>query len=184
MTSLWPPRNLVADSTTRSAPSSSGRHTYGEAKVLSTMYVAPCSWASLGEAPRGRSRPSSGWRSSRRRRPGSVRRRWPSPPRSWSVMSTNVDLDAEPRERVDQLRPGRAVHRGRGDDPVAGPQLRGERGMDGAHPRGEGDAGLAAGELRVGGAEGRGRRVGDAAVGVAGPRVARRRRRARPHRPR
>ena len=36
MTSLWPPRNLVADSTTRSAPSSSGRQTYGEANVLST----------------------------------------------------------------------------------------------------------------------------------------------------
>ena len=45
MTSLCPPRNLVADSTTRSAPSSSGRQTYGEANVLSTMYVAPCSWA-------------------------------------------------------------------------------------------------------------------------------------------
>ena len=37
MTSLWPARNLVADSTTRSAPSSSGRQTYGEANVLSTM---------------------------------------------------------------------------------------------------------------------------------------------------
>ena len=49
MTSLWPARNFVADSTTRSAPSSSGRHTYGEANVLSTMYVAPCSWAMLGE---------------------------------------------------------------------------------------------------------------------------------------
>ena len=37
MTSLWPDRNLVADSTTRSAPSSSGRQMYGEANVLSTM---------------------------------------------------------------------------------------------------------------------------------------------------
>ena len=45
ITSLCPDRNFVADSTTRSAPSSSGRQTYGEANVLSTMYVAPCSWA-------------------------------------------------------------------------------------------------------------------------------------------
>ncbi len=50
MTSLWPDRNFVADSTTRSAPSSSGRHTYGEANVLSTMYVAPCSWARRASA--------------------------------------------------------------------------------------------------------------------------------------
>ena len=50
MTSLWPPRNLVADSTTRSAPSSSGRQTYGDANVLSTTYVAPCRWASSASA--------------------------------------------------------------------------------------------------------------------------------------
>ena len=50
MTSLWPPRNFVADSTTRSAPSSSGRQTYGEAKVLSTTYAAPCRWASSARA--------------------------------------------------------------------------------------------------------------------------------------
>ncbi len=41
-TSEWPERYLVADSTTRSAPSSSGRQRTGEAKVLSTTTVAPC----------------------------------------------------------------------------------------------------------------------------------------------
>ena len=50
MTSLCPDRNFVADSTTRSAPSSSGRQTYGEANVLSTMYVAPASCASRAMA--------------------------------------------------------------------------------------------------------------------------------------
>ena len=38
ITSEWPPSHFVADSTTRSAPSSSGRHRYGEAKVLSTQH--------------------------------------------------------------------------------------------------------------------------------------------------
>ena len=50
MTSLWPPRNFVADSTTRSAPSSSGRQTYGDANVLSTTYVAPWRWARSARA--------------------------------------------------------------------------------------------------------------------------------------
>ena len=50
MTSLCPPRNFVADSTTRSAPSSSGRQTYGEANVLSTTYVAPWRWARSASA--------------------------------------------------------------------------------------------------------------------------------------
>ena len=36
---------FVADSATRSAPSSTGRHRYGEANVLSTMYRAPNRWA-------------------------------------------------------------------------------------------------------------------------------------------
>ena len=41
-TSECPPIHLVHDSTTRSAPSSSGRQRNGEAKVLSTTTVTPC----------------------------------------------------------------------------------------------------------------------------------------------
>ena len=51
-----------------------------------------------------------------------------------------VDADPEPREGVDELRPRRAVGGQRRHDPVAGLQLRGERGMDGAHAGGERDA--------------------------------------------
>ena len=66
-TSEWPERYFVADSTTRSAPSASGRHRYGEANVLSTTTVAPWRWPSLGEGRRGPARRASGSRSSRGR---------------------------------------------------------------------------------------------------------------------
>ena len=74
-----------------------------------------------------------------------------------------LDLDAEVRERVDELGPRGAVDRERRDDAVAGLELRGEGGVDGAHPRRQGDAGLAAGQLGIGRTEGRAGRVGDAA---------------------
>ena len=48
-TSEWPDRYLVADSTTRSAPSASGRQSAGEANVLSTTTAAPWRWPTLGE---------------------------------------------------------------------------------------------------------------------------------------
>ena len=41
----WPPMNFVSDCTTMSAPCSSGRHSAGEASVLSTTSGMPCSWA-------------------------------------------------------------------------------------------------------------------------------------------
>ena len=41
ITSWWPPRYFVADSQTRSAPSSSGRQSTGDAKVLSTIRSPP-----------------------------------------------------------------------------------------------------------------------------------------------
>ena len=41
---------FVSDSMTRSAPSSTGRHSIGEANVLSTMSSAPCRWASSARA--------------------------------------------------------------------------------------------------------------------------------------
>ena len=65
-------------------------------------------------------------------------------------MSTKSTWTPKPPKVRSELRPGRAVRRERGDDPVAGPDERRERGVDGGHPRGEGDAGLAAGQLRVG----------------------------------
>ena len=52
ITSLWPDRYFVADSITRSAPCSSGRHTVGEANVLSTVSSAPCRWATSASAGR------------------------------------------------------------------------------------------------------------------------------------
>jgi hypothetical protein len=53
MTSLCPDRYLVADSITRSAPCSSGRHTIGEANVLSTVSSAP--WRCAASASAGMS---------------------------------------------------------------------------------------------------------------------------------
>ena len=47
MTSLWPPMNLLALSTTRSTPHSRGRSTQGLAKVLSQMTTMPRAWASV-----------------------------------------------------------------------------------------------------------------------------------------
>ena len=41
----WPPRNLVAECMTRSAPCSNGRHRYGVAKVESIISGRPCLWA-------------------------------------------------------------------------------------------------------------------------------------------
>ncbi len=44
-TSEWPPRYLVAECTTTSAPCSKGRWSAGVAKVLSTTRIAPWAWA-------------------------------------------------------------------------------------------------------------------------------------------
>ena len=88
-----------------------------------------------------------------------------------SVRSAKSTADPEPREAVDELGPRRAIGDQRRHDPVAGLELRGERGVDGAHARGEGDARFAPGELRVGRAEGGRRRVGDPRVGVSGARI-------------
>ena len=79
-----------------------------------------------------------------------------------------VDVDPETREGPEELGPGRAVHRDRGHDPVARPEERRQRRVDGAHPRRQGHARLAAGELGVCRGERARRRVGDAAVGEAG----------------
>ena len=49
-TSEWPPRYFVAEWSTRSAPSSSGRCRYGVAKVLSTTVIAPATAASRATA--------------------------------------------------------------------------------------------------------------------------------------
>ena len=48
--SEWPPRYLVVECTTRSAPSSSGRCSAGDAKVLSTTRIAPAECAALAAA--------------------------------------------------------------------------------------------------------------------------------------
>ncbi len=51
--SEWPPRYLVAECSTRSAPCSSGRHTTGGARVESTTSSAP--WRCAISARAGRS---------------------------------------------------------------------------------------------------------------------------------
>ena len=169
--SLWPPRNLVADSTTRSAPSSSGRQTYGRGERVVDDVGRAVAMGELGER---------GVVGDERRRvgdrlgvedPGRRARRARPRPRRGSVVSTRSTVDAEPAERAEELRPGRAVDRHRGHDAVAGPEQRCERGVDRAHAGRQGHARLAAGELRVGGAERARRRVGDPAVGVPGARV-------------
>ena len=53
-------------------------------------------------------------------RPGSAPRRARRPTASRSVVSTKSTLTPNPPNVPQQLRPGRAVDRGRGDDPVAG----------------------------------------------------------------
>ena len=45
----WPPRNLVAECTTISAPCSIGRHRYGDAMVLSMTSGTPASCAICGD---------------------------------------------------------------------------------------------------------------------------------------
>ena len=100
-------------------------------------------------APRGRPGRSSGWRSSRRRGRGSARRRGRGDGVEVGRVD-DVDPDAEAAERAQELGARRAVQRDRRDDPIAGPQQRGERGMDRAHPRRQGEAGRPAGQLRVG----------------------------------
>ena len=48
-TSEWPPKYLVVEWTTTSAPRVSGCWRYGDAKVLSTTSSAPASWATRGQ---------------------------------------------------------------------------------------------------------------------------------------
>ena len=84
----------------------------------------------------------------------------------------DLDLDPEPTEHPDHLDPGRAIDRERRHDPITGPDERGEHGMDGGHPGRQRDAAFTTGEFRVRAPEGGGRRVGDAAVGIASPAVA------------
>ena len=81
--------------------------------------------------------------------------------------------DAQPPELVGEERAGRAVDRRRGQDPVAGPQDRGERGVDRSHPAGE-DAGRL-GALDRGDCLGQGRagRVVEPGVGVTRARARR-----------
>ena len=135
-------------------------------------------------ARRGRRGRSSGWRWSRRRgrRVGAAARAAATASRS--VVSTRSTCTPKPPNTRVELGTGRAVRRDRRDDPVAGPEERGERGVDRAHARGEGGARLAAGQLGVGVAEGARGRVRDPAVGVAGPGGRRRPGRARRRRPR
>ena len=183
MTSLWPPRNLVADSTTRSAPRSSGRQTYGEANVLSTTYRAPWPCASAGE---GGVVGHVGRRVGDRLGVEHLRRGGRQRGLDRGVVGRvhDLDLDAEAAEHAQELLSGRAVRRDRCHDPVAGADQRGECGVDRAHPRREGDARLAAGQLGVGRTERGGGRV--ARCGCRRSRRDRRPRpgRARPRRPR
>ena len=67
-TSEWPPRYLVVEWTTMSAPSSSGRCRYGVAKVLSTTTSAPTAWAASRGGARCRRCSGAGSSATRARR--------------------------------------------------------------------------------------------------------------------
>ena len=86
-----------------------------------------------------------------------------------SVASTKTTETPETGEDAVHERARAAVHGTRGDDAVAGPDEREERGVDGRHAGAEGEARLRAVELGEGVGQGAGGRVLDARVRVAGP---------------
>ena len=103
-----PDRYFVADSITRSAPCSSGRHTAGEANVLSTVSSAPCRCAASASARQVREHAGRvgdrldvedpGRRGGERRLDGG------------EVGRVDIaDLDAQPPERAMRLGPRRPV---------------------------------------------------------------------------
>ena len=136
--------------------------------MLSTTYVAPCAVGELGERGVVGHERSSGWRWSRRRGRASGAAASAAADRVEVGHVDEVDPTPKPPNvavswvRVEPYDATGATIR----SPAR--TQRGERGVDRAHPRGEGDARRAAGELRVGRAERARGRVRDAAVGVAG----------------
>ena len=170
MRSLWPPRNLVADSTTRSAAELERPADVRAGERVVDDEDRPVSSGELGEGRvvghEGR-RVGDGLRVEQPRRRGVER----GIDRVEIGHVDERDVDAEPAEHAAQQHPGRAVGRRRGHDPVAGPDDRGDGRMDGPHPGCQRDTGFATGELRVGRAEGARRRVRDPAVGEPAARV-------------
>ena len=169
ITSECPPIHLVHDSTTRSAPSSSGRQRYGEAKVLSTttsdaVPVRPLDQVGqVGHDDRG-----VGDR---------LQVEHPGPgvsAASTASRSVGIDEDrlhAEAREDLGHQRPRAAVDGARRHDPIPGPGQAEQRAVDGGHARREAVGRLRA--LQLGnraGHRGRGRvvdpRVGEARLPI------------------
>ena len=139
--SLWPFRNFVVLWTTRSAPKSIGRCTYGLANVLSTTTATSRSWAICA---RGREVGEAQHRVGRRLEEQHLRVRAESPPRS-AARSGRVDVgEVEPvlpQHALEQ--PVRAAVGVVGDhDVVAGLEQR-HHGAGRRHARGERERGLA-----------------------------------------
>ena len=88
---------------------------------------------------RGRRRRSSGWRSSRRRGPGSGRPPAPPRPRRGRSMSTNSSPRRSRRGCAGAAPASCRTRPTGGDDPVAGRDERDERRVDRGHPRREGE---------------------------------------------
>ena len=154
MTSLWPPRNFVADSTTRSAPELQRPADVRRRERVVDDVGRPVSMGELGEGRvigDVRRRVGDRLRVEDPRRGGGEGRR----DRVEVGRVDDLDRDAEPAEDPEQLLSRRAVGGQRGDDPVAGPQQRGERGVDRAHPRRERGARRPARQLGVGAARAR-----------------------------
>ena len=116
-TSEWPPIHLVSASITRSAPSSAGRHSHGDANVLSTLTVMPRRWARSISAARSDTTivglaMVSTW-SSR------VFGRKAASTASWIRGVDERRLDAEARQDLVEQVLDAAVDLARGDDVVA-----------------------------------------------------------------
>ena len=165
-TSLWPDRYFVADSMTRSAPSSRGRQRYGDANVLSTTYMRAVAMGDLGEgAMVGHDDRRVGDRlgvedPGRRRGERRLDR----------VRVAHVDVrrrHPEPPQDVAEERPRRPIRGARRHDPIASRDERDHGRVDRRHARRQRVAGLGTLELRDRGRERGDRRVVDPAVGVA-----------------
>ena len=161
--------NFVADSATRSAPSSSGRQRYAEANVLSTDEQRA---VAMGDRRQRRDVGDDDGRVRDRldvQDPGRAAAASAASTAAWSVASTNVDAHPEPGEHVHELRPGGAVDGPGADDPVAGRQNVASTAWIAAIPLANDLGVLGAVDLGDRGLERRAGRVGDPRVGVAGP---------------
>ena len=118
MTVPCPPMNFVAECTTMSAPHSIGRHSAGEANVLSTMSGTPCACATSASAAMSATLPDGLPIVSTNS--AFVFGRIAAAHRFGFAAGNERGLDAHALERDGELRDRSAVDVGRSDDVIAG----------------------------------------------------------------